>query len=116
MNTRSRKASEESTEMVKRMNEVVKKIKKTDTRKIVLTAPPNQSKKAVAKKKAYLTKRVLTRATGKATKGISIEAMLLKGYVVQVENGWVIKIGRDGKKEKISRLNRANTSKKVVLD
>ena len=68
------------------------------------------------KTKAYLTKRVLTRATRKATKGISIEAMRLKGYVVQVENGWVIKIGRDGKKEKIARLNGVKANKKVVLD
>ena len=116
MDAQLRKASEKSAEMIKSMNEVVNKIKKADISKVVLTATPNQTKKAAAKKKAYLTKRVLTRATGKATKGISTEAMRLKGYIIQVENGWVIKIGRDGKKEKISRLNRANTSKKVVLD
>jgi hypothetical protein len=42
--------------------------------------------------------------------------MLLKGYIIQVENGWVVKIGKDGKREKISRLNRAVNNKKVVLD
>ena len=110
-----KKASKASIERVKRMNYIVKKTKKAETSEVLIFAP-NQTKKLGTKTKAYLTKRVLTRAIGKATKGISIEAMLLKGYVVQVENGWVIKIYRDGKKEKISPLNRTNTRKKVVLD
>jgi hypothetical protein len=76
----------------------------------------NKIKATTEKKKAYLTKRVLTRAIGKATKNVSTEAMNLKGYVIQVENGWVIKIGKDGKREKISRLNRAANNKKIVLD
>jgi hypothetical protein len=101
--------------MVKRINEVAKSTKKAELTEVLISAP-NHNKKSHTKTKDYLTKRVLTRAIDKATKRISNEAMLLKGYVVQVEDGWVIKIYSDGKKEKISRLNRTNTSKKVVLD
>ena len=73
-------------------------------------------KSATKKNKAYLTKRALTRATGKATKSISKEAMKLKGYIVKVENGWVVKVDEKGRSEKISRLSRVNAKKKVVLD
>lgn len=63
--------------------------------------------------KAYLTKRVLVRATRKGTRSIASEAMNIKGYVVKAENGWVVKVHRTGQQERLSRLNR---SSEVVLD
>jgi hypothetical protein len=76
----------------------------------------NRAKTAINKKNSYLTKRVLMRAIGKATRSVSSEAMHLKGYVVQVEKGWVVKIDKQGKREKIARLKRTHTNKKVALD
>ncbi len=66
--------------------------------------------------KAYLTKRALLRATGKATRTVSSQAMHLKGYIVQAENGWVVRIDNTGKRENISRIERANTKHQVALD
>lgn len=63
--------------------------------------------------KAYLTKRVLVRATRKGTRSIASEAMNIKGYVVKAENGWVVKVHHTGQQERLSRLNR---SSEVVLD
>jgi hypothetical protein len=73
-------------------------------------------KQSSRKKSAYLTKRVLLRATGKATRSISSEAMHLKGYVVQAENGWIVKIDGAGNRENISEIGRINTNRQVALD
>lgn len=66
--------------------------------------------------KAYLTKRTLTRATGKATRKISSQAMNLKGYIIQAEDGWVVKIDKAGNREQLSRINGDDTNKQVALD
>jgi predicted nucleotide-binding protein (sugar kinase/HSP70/actin superfamily) len=50
MEARLKKASEESIEMAKRMNDVVKKIKKVDTSKVVLTSKPYRNKEKVLSK------------------------------------------------------------------
>jgi hypothetical protein len=65
-------------------------------------------KTAARKKKAYLTKRALIRATVKATRSVASEAMKIKGYVVKVEKGWVVKIHDTGKREQISRIHPLN--------
>jgi len=66
--------------------------------------------------KAYLSKRALQRATGKATRKISSQAMNLKGYIIQAENGWVVKIDKTGKREQLSRINGVNHHRQVALD
>lgn len=66
--------------------------------------------------KAYLTKRALLRATGKATRKISSQAMKLKGYIIQAENGWVVKIDKDGNRERLSQIKGVNTHHQVALD
>ncbi len=73
---------------------------------------PNRNRNNV-KRKAYLTKRALVRATKKATHSVAAEAMNLKGYVVKVENGWVVRVHHNGQRERLSHLNASNT---VVLD
>jgi hypothetical protein len=70
----------------------------------------------VNRKRAYLTKRALLRATGKATHSVSLQAMNLKGYVIQAENGWIVRIDKAGQKENISRIATANQHGQVVLD
>jgi hypothetical protein len=66
--------------------------------------------------KAYLTKRALLRATGKATRSVSSRAMNLEGYVIQAENGWVVRIDNTGRRENISRIARVKTNQEVALD
>ena len=71
----------------------------------------------VSRRRAYLTKRALLRATGKATHSVSLQAMNLKGYVVQAENGWVVKIDNTGRRENIGRIATASQhGRQVVLD
>lgn len=67
----------------------------------------------VNQRRAYLTKRALLRATGKATHSVSLQAMALKGYIIQAENGWIVRIDSNGQKENISRIA---TNGQVVLD
>lgn len=69
-------------------------------------SPKKKSTKTPQKRRAYLTKRDLVRATRKATRNVSSEAMDLKGYIVTTENGWVVKTNSDGSKERLSRINR----------
>lgn len=72
-----------------------------------------REKEGKKKRKAYLTKRALVRATRKGTRSVASEAMNIKGYIVKAEKGWVIKVHHTGEQERLSRLNR---SSQVVLD
>jgi hypothetical protein len=65
---------------------------------------------------SYLTKRVLGRAIGKATKHTAEEALHLRGYVLVAERGWVVKVDRNGKKTRVSRLSPIQIPKHIVLD
>lgn len=65
------------------------------------------------RQEAYLTKRTLVRATRKASACLSEEAMKIKGYVIQAEGNWVVKIYNSGKREKLSQINH---QKSVVLN
>jgi hypothetical protein len=64
----------------------------------------------------YLTKRILERAVKKGTKNLSKEQMELMGYVVIAEDGWVVKIFKDGTKEKISPISTSNVKWPLILD
>lgn len=66
-------------------------------------------------KKAYLTKRVLVRAAGSAIRKASKEAMLKMGYVVLVDNGYVVKVNKDGSKEVLEKLPFLERPSKIVL-
>lgn len=74
-------------------------------------AKPTKSKSK--KKKAYLSKRALIRATRKGTRSIASEAMKIKGYTIEAQDGWVVKIHDSGERERISRLNRSGL---IVVD
>ena len=65
--------------------------------------------------KPSLTKRVLLRAIQKATRKLSSEAMTLEGFIVQAENGWVIRTDGLGKCERLSRIVRAR-NRQIILD
>lgn len=74
---------------------------------------PRREKSEIEKAKAYLTKRTLIRATGKATRSLSSEAMSIKGFVVKAEKGWVVRIHNTGVRERLCRLDH---SSQVALD
>ncbi|MBU1901541.1 hypothetical protein KKG82_04205 [Patescibacteria group bacterium] len=44
----------------------------------------------------YLTKRILLHATGKAIRETSARAMEMVGYLIRVDNGWIVKETADG--------------------
>jgi hypothetical protein len=75
-----------------------------------------ERKRNTRQRNASLTKRTLVRATKKATRKLAAEAMRLKGYVVQAENGWIVKIDDRGFRRKISRINGKKNHRRVVLD
>lgn len=67
-------------------------------------------------KKASLTKRALVRAVNKGTRDKAAKAMELMGYVMKVEDGWVIKVDKDGKKTRVSELETEPTPTKIIVD
>ncbi|HTJ52085.1 MAG TPA: hypothetical protein VL443_21635 [Cyclobacteriaceae bacterium] len=71
-----------------------------------------------SKRKVYLTKRALQRATSKAGRTLSTEAMNIKGYVIRAENGWVVRINNDGTKERLKAIKEDDNhhSHSIVLD
>lgn len=52
----------------------------------------------------YLTKRTLVRKAKSAGKAAAKKAMSVMGYVVTVKDGWVVKIYRDGRIEKLHQV------------
>jgi hypothetical protein len=65
--------------------------------------------------KAYVSKRNIMRAAGPAIKKASKAAMETAGYVVKVENDWVIREFKNGKKERIKQLQPVR-SNRIFLD
>jgi hypothetical protein len=65
---------------------------------------------------AYLTKRVIVRATRKTFIKASEKAMKTLGYVVKAENGWVVRENIDGTKEKLHKIEKVKRSSKIVFD
>jgi hypothetical protein len=68
------------------------------------------------KRRAYLTKRALVRATGKRSTTLTTEAMRVKGYIVKAEGNWVVKIHDSGRRERLSRISMKRSDDQIVLD
>ena len=73
-------------------------------------------KKAAPRDGAYLTKRVMERAINKATRNTARDAMALQGFRLVKENGWVVKIDRDGNKTQVEKLSTVKAPKRIALD
>ncbi len=56
-------------------------------------------------KKISLTKRVLISATKSGIQKAAKDAMRTAGFVVKVENGWLVKEDHTGKVEKIKKVS-----------
>ena len=64
----------------------------------------------------YLTKRILERAVKKGTKDIAKNHLQTRGHIMVAEDGWVVKIFKDGTKEKISPIVSSEIIKPIILD
>ena len=64
---------------------------------------------------AYLTTRTLERALSKATRHLTEEEMELMGYVVTMEDNWVVKKYKDGKVERITEIEKVTLDKNIEL-
>lgn len=75
------------------------------------------AKKTTNKKEtAYVTKRVLLRASFKAVRLASTKAMRLAGHVVKVQDGWVVRENEDGTIERILKLTPKVKPQEIILD
>ena len=61
---------------------------------------------------AYLTTRALERALSKATRNLTEKAMDIQGYVVTMENNWVVKKYKSGRVERMKRIRSVKLSKR----
>ncbi|HEY4110405.1 hypothetical protein [Puia sp.] len=66
-------------------------------------------------KQPYLTKRILVSAARSGIRKAAKETMEIMGFVVIVKDGWVVKKYRDGKIEKLERLESPENTR-LVLD
>jgi hypothetical protein len=55
--------------------------------------------------KSYLSKRLLVRKSTLAVKKAAEESMEIMGFVVVAEKGWVLKKFKDGRTERLSKLD-----------
>lgn len=65
---------------------------------------------------AYLTRRVLRRAISKDADQLIEEAMKLRGFVIQVRGGWIVRIDRNGKVTRLKKLPFMSRPSKMKLD
>ena len=70
----------------------------------------------INRRKAYLTKRALVRATDKASVHLAEDAMRIKGYVVKAEGRWIVKIYNTGERKRISPIKHNSSHQAVALD
>jgi len=63
----------------------------------------------------YLTKRIVKRQAKKAIDEASENAMEVAGYVIRVEDDWVVKEYKDGSIEQIEKLE-FNSDQEATLD
>lgn len=73
-------------------------------------------KKKAAVKQPYLTKRRLVSAARSGIRKAAAETMEVMGYVIIAENGWLVKRHLDGRTERISPIERANSNESLALD
>lgn len=65
---------------------------------------------------AYITKRILLRTSHRAIDLASKEAMRIAGYIVKVQNGWVVREYKDGTIQKILKLSPKVKPQEIILD
>ncbi len=68
------------------------------------------------KEPVYLTKRILLRTSKKAIQEAFYRAMNIAGYVVKVQNEWVVREYKDGTIKKILKLSPEVKPQEIVLD
>lgn len=68
------------------------------------------------KEPAYITKRILIQTSQKAVTLASRRAMHIVGYIVKVQNEWVVREYKDGTIKKILKLTPKVKPQEVVLD
>lgn len=64
----------------------------------------------------YITKRILLRTSKKAIMHASKKAIRIAGYVVKVENGWVVREYKDGSIQRILKLSPKVKLQEILLD
>jgi hypothetical protein len=79
----------------------------------LITHTPTISISAQAKP-VYLTKRILERAARKAFREAAKSSMERMGYVVVEQDGWIIRLFKDGKIEQIEQIQKLDIP--FVLD
>ena len=73
-------------------------------------------KKSKKPKTAYLTKRILVSVARAAIRKASDSAMDIMGYVVKAENGWVIRVDKDGTRKRLTKISQGKKPSEIVLD
>ena len=68
------------------------------------------------KEPAYITKRILLQTSYRAIKLASKKAMRIAGYIVKVQNEWVVREDKDGTIEKILKLSPKVKPQEIILD
>lgn len=63
----------------------------------------------------YISKRLVSRKSKRAFQEGAQKAMRMNGYVVIVENNWIVKKFSDGKVEKIKPII-SQENQKIILD
>jgi hypothetical protein len=58
---------------------------------------------------AYITKRVIITSSRNAVRHAAARAIEKVGYVIKAKDGWVIREGKDGSVEKISKYKPAKS-------
>ncbi len=66
--------------------------------------------------KAYLTKRVVERATRKGMRQAAQKTMNVVGYIVVARDGWLMKEFPNGLTEKIKPLDTSENIGPIILD
>jgi hypothetical protein len=64
----------------------------------------SKRKKGVSAEAEYLTKRVLVTAVSRGFRTAAAATMEVQGYNVIAEDGWVVKVYADGRKERIKKI------------
>lgn len=75
-----------------------------------------KKKRAVSNTPNYLTKRILASAAKTGFSHAASATLKVMGYNVIVYRGWVVKKFKDGRIERIKKLDKTNTSAAIVLD
>jgi hypothetical protein len=73
-------------------------------------------RKVSPKETAYVTKRVLIRAAGPAGRKAAQNAMKTAGYLIKADDGWVVRVNKDGSQTKLIELTTVADSTPIHLD